>query len=186
MKSTCDMGIHYTGSDKHLCVCAYSDADWANNKEFRRSVSGIMVVINGAPFIIKSKIQQSVALSTAEEEYIALSLCMQEVLRLKSLLCELKSKILQKIKIYEDNQSAIAIAKNDGYQSREKHIDIRYHFIRDHIKDENIVIEYIDSKNQLADFLTKPISTKQFQDWIRLAKIKNCVSWGSVEESRIS
>ena len=145
-----------------------------------------MVVINGAPFIIKSKIQQSVALSTAEEEYIALSLCMQEVLWLKSLLRELKWKIPEKIKIVEDNQSAIAIAKNDGYPSRAKHIDIRYHFIRDHIKDEKIAIEYIDSKNQLADFLTKPISKKQFQDLVRLAKIKNCVSWVSVEENRIS
>ena len=139
-----------------------------------------MVVINGAPVIFKSKIQQSVALSTAEAEYVALSLCMQEVLWLKSLLCELKSKIPQKIKIFEDNQSAIAIAKNDGYQCKAKHIDIRYHFIRDHLKDEKIVIEYIDFKNQLADFLTKPISTKQFQDLIRLANIKNCVSWGGV------
>lgn len=109
LKSTSDMGINYTGSDKCLCVCAYSDADWANNKESRRSVSGIMVMINGAPVIFKSKIQQSVALSTAEAEYIVLSLCMQEVLWLKSLLCELKAKITQKIKIFEDNQSAIAI-----------------------------------------------------------------------------
>nr|CCA23220.1 putative polyprotein [Albugo laibachii Nc14] len=115
LKSTSDIGINYTGSVKDLCVCAYSDADWANNKESRRSVSGIMVMINGAPVIFKSMIQQSVALSTAEAEYIALSLCMQEVLWLKSLLCELKAKIPQQIEVFEDNQSAIAIAKTDGY-----------------------------------------------------------------------
>nr|CCA26484.1 putative polyprotein [Albugo laibachii Nc14] len=142
------MRINYTDSDKKLCVCAYSDADSANNKESRRSVSGIMVMINGAPVIFKSKIQQSVAHSTAEAEYIALSLCVQEVLWLKSLLCELKAKISQQIKIFEYNQSAIAIAKNDGYQSRANYIDIHYHFIHDHIKDGKIVIEYIDSKNQ--------------------------------------
>ena len=79
LKSTSDMGITYIGSDQDLFFWAYSNANWANNKESRRSVSGIIVRINGAPVIFKSEIQQTVALSTAEAEYIALSLCMQEV-----------------------------------------------------------------------------------------------------------
>ena len=66
MKSTSDIAINYTGSVKDLCVCAYSDADWANNKESRRSVFGIIDMINGAPVIFKSMLQISVALSTAE------------------------------------------------------------------------------------------------------------------------
>ena len=65
--------------------------------------------------------------------------------------------------MYEDNQRAIAIAKNEGYKSRAKHIDIRYHFIRDQVKAKVIRLEYIETKSQLADFLTKAISTNKFQ-----------------------
>ena len=118
LKSTSDIGINYTGSVNDLCICVYSDADWPNNNYSRRSVSGIMVMMNVASVIFKPKFQRSVALNTAEAEYIALSLCMQEFLWLKSLLCGLKAKIPQQIKASEDNQSAIAIAKRISKQSK--------------------------------------------------------------------
>ena len=74
-------------------------------------------MINGAPVIFKSKMQQSVALSTAEAEYMALSLCVQEVLWTRILLKEIQVRIDYAITVHKDNQSVIAIAKNDGYQS---------------------------------------------------------------------
>ena len=120
-------------------------------------------MVNGAPVIFKSKLQGSVSLSTAEAEYVALSLCIQEILWTKSLLMEMKVKIDAPVVVYEDNQSAIAIAKNEGYQSRAKHIDIRYHFVRDQVKAKVIQLEYIETKLQLADFLTKATSTSKFQ-----------------------
>ena len=76
--------------------------------------------------MFKSKLQQSVALSTAEAEYVALSSCVQEVLWLKAFLQEIEACFLNNIVMYEENQSAIAIAENDGYQSRAKHIHIWY------------------------------------------------------------
>ena len=131
LKSTAMKGICYEAMPGNIEVSAYSDADWARDKETRRSTSGIMVMINNSPVIFKSKVQQSVALSTAEAEYIAISLCIQEVMWVKSLLSELKVRIDDSVVMHEDNQSAIAIANNDGYQSRAKHIDIRYHFVRE-------------------------------------------------------
>ena len=89
LKTTIDNGICYHGKRGDIEVSAFSDADWASNKDNRRSTSGVMVMINKSPVIFKSKIQQSVALSTAEAEYIALSLCVQEILWIKSLLSEL-------------------------------------------------------------------------------------------------
>ena len=77
------------------------------------------------------------------------------------------------ITVHEDNQSAIAIAKNDGYQSRAKHIDIRYHFVREQVKGKIIKLKYTETKSQLADFLTKPISTKKFEMLVDKAKIRD-------------
>ena len=131
-----------------------------------------MVMINDAPVIFKSRTQHNVSLSTAEAEYVALSLCVQEVLWLKSLLGEMGVASSSQCRVFEDNQGAIAIAKNEGYQSRAKHIDIRYHFIREHVKAKTIDLKYIESKNQLADFLTKPIATKQFQRLLTKSKIR--------------
>ena len=66
----------------------------------------------------------------------------------------MKINIDNPVIVYEDNQSAIAIAKNDGYQSRALHIDIRYHFVRDQVKARVIHLEYIDTRLQLAYFLS--------------------------------
>nr|CCA26540.1 putative polyprotein [Albugo laibachii Nc14] len=90
LKSTATRGICYVAKPGNIEVSAYSDANWASNKENRRSTSSILVMINKSPVIFKSKLLHSVALSTAEAEYIALSLCIQEVMWVKNLLLELK------------------------------------------------------------------------------------------------
>ena len=111
------------------------------------------------------------SLSTPKAEYVALSLCIYEVLWSKSLLQEMKVNIDGPVVVYEDNQRAIAIAKNEGYHSRAKHIYLRYQFIRDQVKNKVIQLEYIETKLQLADFLSKAISTKKFQFLVAKANI---------------
>ena len=128
--------------------------------------------------MFKSRLQNSVSLSTAKAEYVALSLCVQEVLWAKNLLLEIKIKIDNPVIVHEDNKNANSIAKNEGYQSRAKHIDIRYYFVRDQVKNKVIQLEYIETKLQLAKFLTKTISTKKFQVLVAKSNIKNF----SVEE----
>ena len=93
---------------------------------------------------------------------MALSLCVQEVLWAKNLLLEIKIKIDSPVIVHEDNKSANAIAKNEGYQSRAEHIDIQYYFVCDQGKNKVIQLEYIETKLQLADFLTEAILTKKF------------------------
>nr|CCA19616.1 putative polyprotein [Albugo laibachii Nc14] len=100
LKSTATKGICYEAKPGNIEISAYSDADWASNKENRRSTSGILVMINKSPVIFKSKLLHSVALSTAEAEYIALSLCIQEVMWVKNLLLELKVRINDSVTIH--------------------------------------------------------------------------------------
>ena len=180
LKSTISTGKCFGTNESQIQLTSFCDADWVSNKDNRKSTSGFMVMLNSSPVVYKSKVQQSVALSTAEAEYIALSLCIQESLWTRNLLSEIGVRDIASTIVYEDNQSAIAIAMNNGYQSRAKHIDIIYHFIREQVQRGNVEIKYIESKDQLADFLTKAISTKQLQKFVRKSNVRNCTSRGSV------
>ncbi|KAE9164209.1 hypothetical protein PF005_g30125 [Phytophthora fragariae] len=102
----------------------------------------------------------TVALSSTEAEYMALSDCVKECVWMRRLLKDIGAEQVGATVIYEDNQGAMALAKNVGYQARTKHIDIRYHFIREKVVSNEVELEYVDTKNQLADFTTKGLSSK--------------------------
>jgi hypothetical protein len=108
-----------------------------------------------------SKKQNSVALSTAEAEYIAASHCCAQLLWMRQTLRDCGYK-LSKVPLLCDNESAIRMADNPVEHSRTKHIDIRYHFLRDHQQREDIEIAYVSTKEQLADIFTKPLDEKTF------------------------
>jgi hypothetical protein len=108
-----------------------------------------------------SKKQVSVALSTAEAEYVAAGSCCSQILWLKQQLLDYDLK-LQRVPIMCDNTSAINLTKNPVLHSRTKHIEIRHHFLRDHVEKGDVVFEHVDSKNQLADIFTKPLATEPF------------------------
>ncbi|KAE9167915.1 hypothetical protein PF002_g30753 [Phytophthora fragariae] len=135
---TKDVGIVYDGL-LGTQLEAYSDADWAGNRDDRRS---------------------TVALSSTEAQYMALSDCVKECVWMRRLLKDIGAEQVGATVIYEDNQSAMALVKNVGYQARTKHIDIRYHFIREKVVSNEVELEYVDAKNQLADFMTKGLSSK--------------------------
>ncbi|OWZ19017.1 LOW QUALITY PROTEIN: Integrase, catalytic core protein [Phytophthora megakarya] len=136
---------------------AFTDADWGSNIDDRRSVSGIMVMIGNAPVVFKSIFHRTVALSSAEAEYMALSLC---ILWLRAMLKDMCIEQKVATQIGEDNQGAIALAKNAGYNSRTKYVDIKYHFTRENVERRTIKVDYIDTKRQLVDLLTKALGTK--------------------------
>ena len=85
----------------------------------------------------------------------------------------MQAQISYAMPIHEGKQSAISIAKNDGYQSRAKHIDIRYHFVRDQVRDKIVEVKYTETKSHLVDFLTKPISTKKLNSLLDKTKIRD-------------
>ena len=160
LRSTREHGIVYQGGSGSVTAEAYTDADWGSNTDDRRSVSGVMVMIGKAPVVFKSKYQRTVALSSAEAEYMALSLCTQEVLWVRSMLKDMGQEQKGGTLVWEDNQGAIALACNAGYHARTKHVDIRHHFIRENVECGSIKVDYIDTKHQLADMLTKGLGTK--------------------------
>ena len=107
-----------------------------------------------------SKKQNCMSLSTAEGEYVAVASCSQ-VLWMKTQLADYGYN-MRRIPIYCDSQSAIQITANPVQHSRTKHFDIRYHFIKDHVKKGNIELHFIESELQLADLFTKPFDEKHF------------------------
>ncbi|KAJ9543969.1 hypothetical protein OSB04_023676 [Centaurea solstitialis] len=108
-----------------------------------------------------SKKQNSVSTSTAEAEYVAAGICCAQVLWLRSQLQDYDIQ-LSKIPIYCDNTSAIAIANNPVLHSKTKHIEVRYHFIRDHVMNGDIELHFVPTEYQLADLFTKPLDVTRF------------------------
>jgi hypothetical protein len=158
LKKTENLGICYK---KTGCkIQAYVDADWASDQYDRRSTTGFVVCLANAPISWKSKKQQTVALSTNEAEYIALSEAAREVLYFKGLLTELNLSeyVSGGCQINVDNQGAISFAKNNTCTDRSKYIDTKYHFVREEISKGRLKLQYVPSKENVADVFTKVLS----------------------------
>jgi hypothetical protein len=142
-------------------LIGYSDADYAGCKIDRKSTLGTCQFLRRSLVSWASKKQNSVALSTAESEYIAAGHCCVQLLWMRQTLRDYGYK-LSKNPFLCDNESAIRMADNPIEHSRTKHIDIRYHFLRDHQQKGDIEIAYVNTHNQLADIFTKPLDEKTF------------------------
>lgn len=140
-----------------MAIRAYSDADWGSETDERRSCSGLVVIMSGGAISWASKRQPIMALSSTEAEYIALSAATKEILWFIQLASEIDIKIDLPITIHCDNRSAIELANVEAFRQRSKHIDIRYHHIRDHINIGNIAVEHVGTEEMVTDSLTKPV-----------------------------
>ena len=162
LKGTQQYGLLYGKSNSNNCV-GFSDADWGGDLDDRKSTSGYMFQVGGTAISWRSKKQTCVALSTAEAEYIALASAAQESLWLQQLLVDLKNEEPKSVTIYEDNQSAISMAKNPQFHGRTKHIAIKYHFIREQVNSKTLELRYCRTNDMIADMLTKGLSGEQFE-----------------------
>lgn len=159
LKGTIDNELCYKKSAESLHLVAYSDADWAQNLSDRRSTTGYCISLTekGPAVSWKSKKQPTVALSTCEAEYMALAATTQECLYLVQLLDGMdRTCKYVPVKVFEDNQGAIALSKNPVNRQRCKHIDVRFHFVRCALSDGKINIEYCPTADMVADIMTKP------------------------------
>ena len=157
LKKTSNYRLTYSKSSTDLQIFAYCDADWAASKD-RRSISGYCISLNeNGPLISwKSKRQNSIALSTCEAEYVAMSIACQEVMFLKeNLLFDILGVKVNSL-MSCDNQGAIALSKNPTKHSKAKHIDIRYHFVRECHEKGVLDLKYVPSNDNFADIFTKP------------------------------
>lgn len=141
--------------DSRCSLVAYTDADWAGDKKDRKSVSGSVVFFGNNLLAWFCKKQNMVALSTAEAEYVAAALVCAELIYIKGLVqdfnCPSNSILLV------DNQSAIKLMESNENSKRSKHIDIKYHFIKDLISKRVIIVKYVSTNENVADILTKAL-----------------------------
>lgn len=135
----------------------FVDADWASDATDRRSYTGFCFMKSGSAISWESKKQRTVALSSCEAEYMALSEACREAIYLQNLEHEITG-CSNKIVLYNDNQSAIKLTNNNQSHKRSKHIDVRYNFIRDVIINGTIETKYLPTTSMPADLLTKGLS----------------------------
>ncbi len=138
-------------------LIGYSDSDWAGDNVGRKSTSAYVFTLAGAAISWCSKKQTIVALSSTEAEYIAASSASQEALYIRQLLKDLKYEQTDPTPLFIDNQGAITLSNNQMTNKRTKHIDVRYHFIRDIVEKKEIICGYISTEEMIADCLTKPV-----------------------------
>ena len=152
------MGICFSGTEEN--VYAYADANWAADADTRRSTSGYVFFLGSAPISWSSKRQPIVALSSTEAEYISLSHCAQESQYIRKLLIEF-SVPPAPVTIFGDNIPSLKLAENHLVNARTKHIDVRYHFLRELLVNKSIVLVHVSSENMIADILTKVLPRPQ-------------------------
>ena len=165
LQGTPSLGITYGPPPSRLT--GYSDADWAGDVNTRRSTTGYVVMLNNGAVAWRSQRQPTVALSTMEAEYMALTEATKELKWIRTFLAELgcngQSTDSTPTDLYSDNQSAIALAKNPVSHARAKHIDIRHHFVREAIQDQIIWVQYIPTAEMTADSLTKALGREKHE-----------------------
>lgn len=173
LKGTIDYKIRYSAEDD--CLTAYVDSDWAGDTSDRRSNTGYVAVLAGGPISWSSRKQRTVALSTMEAEYMALSDATKEIVYIRDLLKHIRheSILSEPTVIYCDNQSAIKLSKNSVFHSRSKHIDIRYHFSREAQERGDIIVKYVPTDEMSADVLTKSIPKNKHENCINLLRLCN-------------
>ena len=138
-------------------LSGYSDANYARDIDTRRSTSGFIFMLAGAPISWQSRAQATVALSSTEAEYIAFAGAAQEAVWLLQVLREFKFGMNSPVVVYEDNQSTIKLVENPVFHKRSKHVDIKYHFVRELVENKTLAIQYVPTVDNLADIFTKPL-----------------------------
>jgi len=171
IKNTIDYGLTYS-RDSDISPIAYVDADYGGCLDTRRSTSGYVFIMAGGAVAWSSKRQATVALSTVEAEYVAMSRCAQQMLWMHSWLNEAEIEHSLPGIIRGDNRGAIALTKNTKDHGKVKHIDIRHHYIRELVKSGNVVLEQVSSTDNLADLFTKPLSRDHHHRLLEALDIK--------------
>ncbi|GJT90640.1 hypothetical protein Tco_1079485 [Tanacetum coccineum] len=160
LRGTVNRGLWYS-KDSAIALTAFADADHVGCQDTRRSTYGSMQLLGDRLVSWSSKRQKSAAISSTEAEYIALSGCCAQVLWMRSQLTY--GLGFNKIPMYYDNKSAIALCCNNVQHSRSKHIDIRYHFIKEQVENGIVELYFFRMEYQLADIFTKALCRERIE-----------------------
>eukprot|EP00253_Pinus_taeda_P033092 PITA_33092 len=162
LRGTSGYGLWYRQEDE-VKLCGFTDADWAGSPTDRKITSGGIFSIGSTSISCYSRKQRSVALSSAEAEYMAASLAACEAIWMRKILVGLFGSYLDPTVIYCDNQSYIKLPANPVFHDRSKHIDIKYHHIRDCVQRRVMLLSYIPTEDQDADILAKALTRSKFE-----------------------
>lgn len=165
LKGTIDHGLLFMKNNKNPDLEAFADADWANDPNDRKSFSGFVIKLGGNTISWESRKQRCVAMSSTEAEYLSMSNSCKDILFIRNLLFELTGKYF-KCELRNDNQSAIKMLSTKDCHKRTKHIDVRYHFIKDLISKNYINVTYLPTSMMVADVLTKPLSGTKHKNFM--------------------
>jgi hypothetical protein len=182
LKATRDRGT-ILKPQKNKGLEVYVDADFSGNwdpkaphmdRDTARSRHGYIIMYEGCPLLHKSQLQTEIALSSTESEYIGISYALRDAIPIMNLLQEMRSKGFPVFKtkpklhckVFEDNSGALEMAKTHKYRPRTKHLNIKLHHFRDYVTRGDISIHKIDTKEQIADILTKPVS-REILEYLR-------------------
>lgn len=173
VKGTLGFGLNYMRGSGNYLLNGYSDSDMAGNVDDRKSTSGLVFYLNESLITWVSQKQRCVALSTCEAEFMAATAAACQGVWLRNLLTQITDMKKCPVVIYINNRSAIDLARNPVFHGRSKHIDVRYHFIRECVEKGDIVIKYVCTDDQRADVLTKAMSTAKFEKMRALLGIQD-------------
>ncbi|KAM7464831.1 hypothetical protein LguiB_012393 [Lonicera macranthoides] len=158
LQGTKSLGIVFERKDGADSVAGFVDSDYAGDLDKRRSTTGYVFTLASGPVSWRSMLQATSALSTTEAEYMALTEASKE------------ASILLRC----DSQSALYLAKNQVYHARTKHIDVRYHRVRDWVNSGEVVLEKVNTDENAADMLTKPVTAEKFRHCLKLLNLTSC------------
>ena len=155
--------LDVNSTDEKWEMVVYTDSDYAGDKETRRSVTGFIIYLRGVPVSWKSRGQKCVTLSSTEAEFVALSEAAKEIKFVVQVLRSMKMQVKMPIVVRVDNVGAIGLSKNLSTSQRTKHIDVRYHFVREFVEEKMIEIVFVRSEENHADIFTKNVSGDVFE-----------------------
>jgi hypothetical protein len=180
---TKDFWLRYEQGNGEVTLSAYVDADFGGCKETRKSTTGFVIMLGNGAVMWRSRKQVTVALSSAEAEYVAASEAVRSIIWLRSILAEIGFEQKGPTTVFENNNACIAIGSNLETKERSKHIDIKYHFVREKIASCEICFRRIDTKEQIADVLTKALDKTKLEKFRENLGVKVYLNRGSVEDS---
>lgn len=173
LKGTSELGICYRSKDESLA--GYVDADWGGSTDDRRSFTGYTFIMCGGAVAWDSRKQRTVALSTTEAEYMALSEAAKEAVHIQRFLLELGAIEVGPTKLFNDNVSAQKLATNPVFHARTKHIDIRHHFVREVVESGQVTLEHVASDEMPADVLTKALTRPKHNRCVDLLGLRRSI-----------
>jgi hypothetical protein len=172
IRGTLFFDLFYSSSTNNFIIFGYSDNDWGGDMDDRKSTSGFAFYMGDTTFKWFSKKQPVVILSTYEAEYVAAA-CVCHAMWLRRLLKEINFAQHEATSIYLNSKSTIELAKNSVHHERSKHIDVKFYFIREQVKEKKVELIHMSSDDQVADIFTKPLPIVKFEKFKNLLGMKD-------------